>query len=254
MSFHLGLGLGPLLGETIRDAASYDAAWIALAVSAGLGGIIATMLPHRPGDPEAPPSPWIHPAGIAPGIVAAFAIVGFVSFSTFVPLYAETIGLRRVGLVFTISSLAIAAARIIFSRAPDVLGPVKAATIAVVITIAGSTLVTVWAAPLGVYLGAAVLAGGMSLQTPSMIPIAVHGVSAQERASAMATFTMFMDVSVALTGPLMGLIVSGFGYRTAFATGIATGLIALALIRGPLTRRWNGGQLAPSAPLPALPI
>ena len=55
----------------------------------------------------------------------------------------------------------------------------------------------------------------------------------------MATFTMFMDVSVALTAPLIGLIVSGVGYRVAFSTTIVTSLIALTLVYTKLAPRWR---------------
>jgi MFS family permease len=242
VSFHMGLGLGPVLGEAIRNNASYDAAWMTLAVTSALGGMVAMLLPHRGGNPDAPPSPWIHPAGIAPGAVAAFAIVAFVAFSTFVPLYADEIGLKQVGLVFTVSSVSIALARIVFGRVPDLLGPVRAAAISIVITIIGAIELALWASPTGVFVAAALLAGGMSLQTPSMIPAAVQGVAPHERSSAMATFTMFMDVSVALTAPLIGLIVSHVGYRTAFSTTAVTSVIALVLLYTTMAPRWRVGQ------------
>ncbi len=239
VSFHLGLGMGPVLGEVIRDRFSYDAAWFVLATASLAGGAVALLLPHRPGDPDAPPSPWIHPAGIAPGMVAAFAIVAFVAFSTFVPLYADEIGLKQVGAVFTVASIAIAVARLVFGRAPDVLGPIRAATISIVLTVIGALVVAFWMTPAGVFVAAAILAGGMSMQTPSLIPVAVQGVPSHQRSSALATFTMFMDVSVALTGPLIGLIVGGFGYRVAFSTTAITSLIALGLLHLQMAPRWR---------------
>ncbi len=247
VSFHMGLGLGPVLGELIRDHFSYDAAWFALAGAAALGGVVASTLPLRVGNPDAPPSPWIHPAGIAPGMVAGFAIVAFVAFSTFIPLYADEIGLTQVGAVFTVSSVAIAFARLVFGKAPDLLGPIRAATLSIGLTIVGSMVVALWAAPAGVFVAAAILAGGMSMQTPSMIPVAVLGVPAHERSSALATFTMFMDVSVALTGPLIGLIVSGTSYRVAFSTTIVTSVIALVLVHTNMAPRWRSR----SQPVPA---
>jgi len=242
VSFHMGLGLGPVMGELIRDNFSYDAAWLALAVSSAAGGLVASTLPRRGGDRDAPPTPWIHPAGISPGMVAGFAIVAFVAFSTFIPLYADEIGLKQVGAVFTVSSIAIAVARIGFGKAPDVLGPIRAATLSIGLTIFGTIVLAVWAAPAGVFFAAAIMAGGMSMQTPSMIPVAVLGVPAHERASALATFTMFMDVAVALTGPLVGLIAGGVGYRVAFATTIGTSLVALVLVYTNMAPAWRAAN------------
>jgi MFS family permease len=175
-------------------------------------------------------------------MVAGFAIVAFVAFSTFIPLYADEIGLMQVGAVFTVSSISIAVARIGFGRVPDILGPIRAATLSIVLTIIGTVIVAAWATPAGVFFAAAIMAGGMSMQTPSMIPVAVLGVPAHERSSALATFTMFMDVAVALTGPMIGLIAGGAGYRVAFSTTIVTSLIALVLVYTKMAPAWRAGS------------
>jgi MFS family permease len=239
VSFHLGLGIGPVIGEAILNASSYDVVWATLGAFALVGAGVSMLLPHRPGDGDGPPSPWIHPKGIAPGGVAALGIVGFVTFSTFVPLYAETVGLERIGLVFTVASLSIAAVRIAFATLPDRLGPIRACSLALAFSAAGSGIVALWGAQAGVFVAAAVLAGGMALQTPSLIPVAVDGIEPRERSSAMATFTMLMDVSVALTAPLIGLIVHGVGYRTAFLVSGATSLLALGVLYGVLAPAWR---------------
>jgi predicted MFS family arabinose efflux permease len=69
--------------------------------------------------------------------------------------------------------------------------------------------------------------------------VVVEGIAPNERSSAMATFTMLMDVSVALTAPLIGLIVSGVGYRTAFLTSGVTSLIGLLVLWTRLAPRWR---------------
>lgn len=239
VAFHLGLGFGPVIGEAILNASSYDTVWVVLAALALVGAAVSMLLPHRPGDPDAPPSPWIHPSGLAPGAVAAFGIVGFVTFSTFIPLYGPEIGLEQIGLVFTVASLSIAAVRIVFGAAPDRLGPIRAGSLALGFSALGSVIVALWSIPVGVFLAAAVLAGGMALQTPSLIPVVVEGIDSNERSSAMATFTMLMDVSVALTAPLIGLIVSGVGYRTAFLTSGVTSLVGLLVLWTRLAPRWR---------------
>lgn len=245
VAFHLGLGLGPVVGEAVLAQTSYDGVWFTLAALMAGGAVVALMLPHRPGNPHAPKSPWLHPNGFAPGTVAAFGIVAFVAFSFFVPLYAREIGLNRVGPVFVVASISIALVRIVFGRAPDALGPIRSGTIALLLTAAGAVVVAMWHAVPGVYLAAAILAGGMALQTPSLIPVAVHRVEVHERASALATFTMFMDLSVALTGPLMGLLASGAGYRVTFLVGGACALVGLVILRGFLAPRWRAVNESP---------
>lgn len=239
VAFHLGLGLGPLGGEALLEASSYGFVWATLAVLSLAGAAVAMFLPHRPGDPDAPPSPWIHPAAITPGVVSAFGIAAFVAFSVFVPLYGREIGLDKVGGVFMVASISIAVVRLAFGRAPDVLGPIRACTIALGLTVAGAVVIAAWETIAGVYVAAVVLAGGMALQTPSLIPVAVEGVDPRQRSSAMATFTMFLDLSVALVGPLVGLVVAGAGYRTAFLTGGLMSAIALVVLHVRLAPRWR---------------
>lgn len=247
VSFHLGLGLGPVVGEAVLSASSYDVVWAGLALMSLAGAGVAALLPWRPGHPDAEPSPWIHPSGVSPGLVAAFGIVGFVSFSTFVPLYAREIGLDQVGAVFMVASISIALARIFLGRLPDALGPIRSGTLALGLTVVGAVVVATWSTVTGVFVAAAILAGGMALQTPSLIPVAVHGVGSHERSSAMATFTMFMDLSVALTGPVIGLVVSGAGYRSAFLTSGAVAGCGLIVLYGNLAPRWRAATAAPVA-------
>lgn len=239
VAFHLGLGLGPVVGESVLHRSSYHRVFLVLGAMMIAGMFVAFLLPRRPGHPDAPTSPWLHPTGVAPGLVAAFGIVAFVSFSTFVPLYAREIGLDNVAPVFVVASIAIALVRIAASRVPDRIGPIRSGTIALGVTVVGTVVLAAWSAVPGVYLAAAVLAGGMALQTPSLIPVAVHGVDPHERASAMATFTMFMDLSVALTAPVFGLIAGGAGYRLTFLTGGVAAAIAVVLLYTVLAPRWR---------------
>lgn len=106
-------------------------------------------------------------------------------------------------------------------------------------TVGGAVTVAMWSSVAGIFVAAAILAGGMALQTPALMTVAMRGVASHERSSAMATFTLFMDLSVALTGPVIGLIVAGVGYRTAFLTGGAVALVALAGLHLNLAARWR---------------
>ncbi len=227
VSFHFGLALGPIMGERIEAAWSFDVAWLVLAGLWLAGGLVARMLRTTALDEEVGPAPWIHTRGLLPGSVLALGNVAFATFTVFVPLYAREVGMSRVGLVFAVASASIAATRIVLRRAPDAMGPIRAGTLALAVTVAGAALAAYWSEPIGLFLAATVLAGGMALQAPSLIPAVLIGVPPHERASALATFTMFMDVSLAVTGPLMGIVVAGAGYSVAF---VVTGIFALAAL------------------------
>lgn len=232
ISFHLGLGIGPIGAEPILDATSYRTVWLIVAALAGLSFVVALFLPNRRRPPDdLGPAPLVHRSAVLPGLVTLFGVCAFNGFLQFAPLYAREVGLDDVGVVFTIASLTIVVVRLAFGRVPDMIGPIRAGSGALILTAVAAAVVAFWAEPAGLYVGAALLACGLSLQSPSFMALAVEGVSERERGSAMATYTGFFDVANAIVGPSIGLIVVGFDYRVAFLSAGAMSLIALAILR-----------------------
>ncbi len=230
VSFHAGLGFGPVVAERLQEAFDYRGVWLASAVCSLAAGMVASALPHRPGDPDAAPSPLIQRRALAPGVVTVFGVAGFNGFLVFAPLYAREVGLDDAGVVFLTASITLVAVRLLLGGVPDRIGPVRASTIAIVVSIGAAVLVAYWATPVGLVVGAALLALGLSLQSPSLIPLAVEGVPDAERGAAMATYTSFFDVANSLYGPVLGLVVVSFGYRPAFLVAAACGVVALAVL------------------------
>ena len=241
ISFHVGMGLGPAMGETLRGALPYAVVWTSLAAVTAAAGLVALRLRSTPEAPATEPSPLIHPNALAPGVLTLLGVFAFNGFQMFVPLYGREVGLQNVGAVFLVSSIAMVLVRVFFGGVPDRIGPVRAGTLALATTVFASLVVAMWSSPAGVLAGAALLSCGLALQSPSFIAIAVQGVPPHHRGSAMATYTAFFDVANALIGPLFGLIVSTSGYRNAFLTaGVLSG-VALILLHAIVARRWRRG-------------
>jgi MFS family permease len=242
VAFHFGLGLGPLLGEFVLGRSSFDGVWSVLAVLMAVGALVALFLPNRQIGREKPhPSGLLNPAGLLPGVLIALGMMGAISLSVFLVLYADELGVEHVAPLFFAQSLTVALVRIVFGRLPDRVGPVRAFTIAVVLAGTGSALLAAWAEPAGLYVGSVVIAAGGALMMPALVPVSVHGVDEHRRASALATFTMFIDISVALTGPVFGLIASRSGYRAVFIGGAITSATTLLIVRSwlvPTVPRW----------------
>ena len=242
VSFHAGMGLGPTFAEWLLNLRSYAWVWTVAAGFSVASGGLAMLLSFRPGDPNAEPSPMIHRNALLSGVVTLFGVFAFNGFMTFLPLYAREVGMSDAGLAFLVASATMVLIRTALGRVPDVVGPIRAGSGALVLTVGAMIVVALWATPTGVVVGAALVAAGLSLQSPSFIAIAVDGVSDRERGSAMATFTAFYDVAGAVVGPMLGLIVTNAGYRPAFLTTAvlaAVGLIILHLVVAP---RWSAAS------------
>ncbi|MEM7412062.1 MAG: MFS transporter [Myxococcota bacterium] len=241
ISFHVGMGLGPALGEVLLGFLSYAAVWATLSTVTAAGGGVALFLHSQPKPPSTEPSPLIHRNALAPGMLTLLGVFAFNGFQMFVPLYGREVGLENVGAVFLVSSIAMVVVRIFFGSVPDRIGPVRAGTLALATTVFASLVVAGWAAPAGVFVGAALLSCGLALQSPSFIAIAVQGVPEHQRGSAMATYTAFFDVANALIGPVYGGIVSASGYRSAFLTSGVLSALAIVLLHAIVAQRWRRG-------------
>lgn len=238
VAVHVGMGLGPMAGEWVLGRTDYATVWWTIVALSLVSGTLSWGLSHRPGDPAAEPSPLIHRDSIWPGVVTLCGIFGFNGFITFAALYSDSIGMASVGPIFLVSSGTLIVTRVFFGRVPDLLGPVRVASAALVVTVAATVLLAVWASPLGFFVGAGLVALGLSLQSPSLMVVAVDGVSDRERGSAMATYTAFFDLANALVGPVMGLVVTWSSYRSAFLVAAGVTAIALVLTRVVLAPRW----------------
>ena len=252
VAVHMGMGLGPMAGEWVLGRSDFATVWWTIAALSVLSSSLSWGLSHRPGDPAAEPSPLVHRASIWPGVVTLFGIFGFNGFITFAALYSDSIGMESVGPIFLVSSGTLIVTRVFFGRVPDIVGPVRVASGALVLTVFATVLLALWASPLGLFVGAALVALGLSLQSPSLMVVAVDGVSDRERGSAMATYTAFFDLANALVGPVMGLLVTWSGYRLAFLVAAGIAAVALVLTRLVLAPPWYAAHPPDDGAAPGL--
>lgn len=89
-----------------------------------------------------------------------------------------------------------------------------------------------WMAKIGVLLTGM----GFSLVFPALGVVAVKAVPPQNQGAALATNTVFMDISLGITGPLAGLVMTWAGVPVIYLA--AVGLVVMALL---LTWRLKNG-------------
>ncbi|MEM7095286.1 MAG: MFS transporter [Actinomycetota bacterium] len=239
IAFHAGMGLGPTMGEQVLARTSYTATWFVLGGLVIAASLMSWGLSRRGGDPDAEKLPRLHRAAVGPGLVSLFGVFAFNGFLTFAALYSGELGLDNVGPVFMVSSGTMVVVRFLFGRVPDVVGPIRAGSAALVVTVFAALLLAFWEAPAGLYVGAVMVALGLSLQSPSFMVIAVDGVSDRERGAAMATYTAFFDIANAMIGPTLGLVIASSGYRAAWLLAAAAACVGLAVLQLVVAPRWR---------------
>jgi MFS family permease len=230
ISVYGGLGLGPPVGEWVYRAHGAGMAWVVASGCCVVAGLLALAMPRdRPAPGAAPPSTsngWrssLHPAGLRPGVILALGASGYAGFSSFVPLYVDEIGLTDAGPAFVEYAVIVLAVRVVGSRLPDRLGTRQGPLAALSLQATGLVLMGLWASAAGLYTATAVYTMGVSLLYPALFPAVVDAAPAEERSHAIATFTLFFDLSQGLGAPLLGTVVALTGERGAF---VAAGLLS----------------------------
>ena len=128
------------------------------------------------------------------------------------------------------------AARLLFTNTINKWGGHRVALVSLAIECAG--LVLLWLAPSSAvaHAGVALAGCGFSLVFPALGVEAVRKVSPQSRGSALGIFTAFVDLSMGISGPIAGAIVSALGYPPIFLFAAVMAAAAMGLLITPWMR------------------
>jgi len=265
-----GLGLGPVIGDFVHRAWSFDAVWI-VAIGLSLSGAaLALALPEtRPQTTRARPAfALFNRAAAIPGIVIALEMFGFAALVVFSPLYARELGMQGAGLVLLVNAAvlvamrvlgrrlpdrvgprraasagvllaaggiglaaALVAMRVLGRRLPDRVGPRRAASAGVLLAAGGIGLAAALGSPAGLYLGAAVFGAGHALLYPALFLLAVGRAREDERSAALGSLKALEGLGFAAGAAFIGLVASLGGYGVAFAAGAAITAAGLIPLR-----------------------
>jgi MFS family permease len=227
------LTAGPVIGQLLFDAASYEAVWAFAAAAPLAGAAVARMLPDSPRRPE-PESrgSLVAREAIRPGLSLSLAAMGQAAFAGFIVLHLDDRGVGHGAAVFTAFAAAVVGARIFAGRLPDVVGARRTAVGAAACEAVGLAVIAAAGSLPVVIAGAVVMGFGFSVLFPSLALIVVNRAGDARRGAALGTFTAFFDVGMGVGGLVMGVVAAGAGYPAAFwvAAGAAAagGLLAAA--------------------------
>lgn len=232
LAVYVGLGLGPVIGETALGVGGFTGAWLVAAAIAAIATVLSVFMPETARDrAEAPLETartrlrLVHPAGLLPGLLILTGTWGMAGFFAFIPLHADAVGLDGAGALLAIYAAIVIVLRLVFAKLPDQLGAVRVSGSA--LTVIGIGLVTMGLVPgtLGLYAGTVVFALGVAFMFPALMAVAVARAGPSERGAVVGTTSVFFDLSFGLGPASLGLIAAGGGYGGAF---VASGLLSLA--------------------------
>lgn len=247
LSLYIGIGIGPVIGETLVRGPGYRWAWVAsigLALAAvALAWRLPAMMPETVHQSPRAASSYrlVHRSGLLPGIVLFAAIWGMAGFLAFVPLYALDIGMAGAAPVLALFSGTVVVIRSLGATIPDRLGSARATRIALAVSSSGLTVIWAWRDPAGLVIGALVLGVGVALLTPAVFALAVAGVAANERGAVMGTTSAFLDLAFGAGPATLGFVAAAVGRSGTFLAGAIVAAAGLVVV---MTTRIGGSTPA----------
>lgn len=163
------------------------------------------------------------------GICLALGGLGFGTISTFITLYYAYLNWEGAVLCLSVFSLLFVLGRIFFARSIDTYGGMKTAMTCLAVESIG--LLILWLAkdPYLAVIGAGIAGLGFSLVFPALGVEAVRLVPDSNQGAALGGYGLFIDLSLGLTGPLVGGVASQFGLMYIFPFSMCMVVIGLAL-------------------------
>lgn len=143
--------------------------------------------------------------------------LGFVTFTAFVPLHAEDVGLDDVAIPLTVNAATNLLTRLVGAPLADRVDRRVLTGVSLVIVATAASTLALWAAPAGLVVAAVLNGAGNAYLFPGFLAMTVDAAPEADRARAIGSLTMFSDLANSVGGALLGLAASAAGYRGAFA-------------------------------------
>jgi MFS family permease len=236
----VGFAIGPVVGETMLEAYGFSAAFAVGAVAAGACAALGLLLPEtKPRDVVARfdgVSSLFHPIAARAGAVSFLVFSAFIGFTAFVTPYAESLGLGQVRWVLLTYSVTSLITRAIGGRLIATMDRLLLGTMGHLAAASGLAIIVVFNDVWALYLGALVLAAGLSFNVPLMVLVAAESAPASERSRVVATVVVFGDLANSAAAFGLGALANGVGYRGMYTVVIVITLGAAVLYRSPFTR------------------
>ena len=162
--------------------------------------------------------PFMHVLGrvLPHGRGLALGSIGFGTIATFITLYYATQNWDNAVLCLSLFGASFIGARLLFGNLINRIGGFRVAIACLSVETLG--LLLLWLAPNAelALAGAALSGFGFSLVFPALGVEAVNLVPASSRGAAVGAYSLFIDLSLGITGPLAGAIAAGFGFASIF--------------------------------------
>jgi predicted MFS family arabinose efflux permease len=225
LGLYLGLAFGPPLAEMLVRTAGFSAAWYGAAALSLIAAVAAAGIKNlRSGVATGGRIRLIYWKAVPPALGFFASVVAMGALFAFGALQANAVGLRPASTPLFVYGLVVVAGRLSLARFLDRLPALMLGAAALVIIAGGLMIMAFWSTPLGMALGAAVFALGVTLSTPAFFSAIFATAQPSERGAASGTASVFLDLAMGGGPMLLGLAAQAGGIPFAFGLAAAVAL------------------------------
>jgi MFS family permease len=163
------------------------------------------------------------------GLGLLLSSVGFGAIATFITLYYSSQGWSDAAYSLTAFGAAFICARLLFAGMVNRLGGFPVAIACFSVETLGLVLLWLAVSPTMAMAGAALAGFGLSLVYPALGVEAIVKVPATNRSAALGAYSLCLDLSLGITGPIAGIIANAFGFSSIFLFAALMSLTGLFL-------------------------
>lgn len=248
LSLYLGIALGPVVGQALLDAGGFGTAWLGGAGLAVAAAALAWLIPEtaRRSGADVQPSPFINRAAVAPSMALFTGVAAMGGFFAFVAIHAtQNLGFDGSSGVLFMFGAIVVGTRLAFARLPDRVPPFRLGAVALGLSAIGLLVASGLATPVGLVVGAALLAVGIAFLTPAFFAAIFSRVAPSERGSASGMASLFIDLGFGGGPMLLGLVAGVGGIPAAFAVAAVVAALGAAGSAVVAVRGRSGAEAAP---------
>ncbi|MCB8815107.1 MFS transporter [Desulfosporosinus shakirovi] len=233
----IAMSLGPALGLYLIKYSNYSVLFTSSAILAGLGLVgsffINYELPRIKTQSENK-SPVVkgvilEKTALPPALVLFFITLTYGGIITFLPLYADSRGVKNIGIFFTVYALVLLFSRPLIGKLADRYG-VRKFLVPGILLIGIALLLLVKASSLPMFLLVAVFYGlGFGTVQPILNALVISLSPPQRRGAANATFAVAMDLGIGLGAVSLGFLAQKTSYVYMYGSSAIFVLFALVM-------------------------
>lgn len=159
------------------------------------------------------------------GLALATGSIGFGAISALLALYFADNHWNGIATALALFGIVFVLTRFVFTKQIARYGGASVAIVSLLVEALGLSVLSWAPTPFWACLGAGISGAGFSLVFPALGVGAVAQVGAENRGSAIGAFSLFLDIAIGVSGPLLGLIIPVWEYGPMFEV---TALVCLA--------------------------